>query len=311
MKFDATGDGRRPDVALRIENRPGWEGLPVPPSWEPFSPSMTWSQGLKNGHCIWPGFAAATLDEALHHLVNERTMHLSYSVGPARHVAQIEGSVPAELIGGPWQVAPASHLFAYELRWPLLRPGRNLPQRIGRAEDSLLWCDVYCCHSYFVLERDWYGGAIRLGVGGANSYECIAAWLAIGDWIRERLRGLKPGFRVPRKVSLPISRPLRKRAATPEFLSNEVIRAAVRDAHQVEMQAGKYLLRGRGHEPRVCLDRRLAQVLRGQNLPSIGFSGLRADEYPRRIFERAARALADEHGRDILVVVGNQVRLAE
>lgn len=298
-------------AAMRIENRPGWEGLPVASSWEPFVPELCYSVRLKERLGIPRDFATPHFDQALRRLLRERLFQVSYLVVPAQRVAELEQNVPPDLLWGPWQVAPAGHLFASELCWPLLRPGRNQPERIRKVKSSGLWFDSYCCHAFFALERDEYGRVIRLRVGGANSAECVATWLAVSDWIRARLRELQPGFRVPRRVSLPGTLPPRKRPKSPAFLRNERVRAALRAALEVEAKMAEFQLHGRGHEPRVSLDRRMARVARGLQLPVVTFVALRSDEYPRRVFERAGRALAAEHGREIISIQGSRVTLAD
>jgi hypothetical protein len=72
----------------------------------------------------------------------------------------------------------------------------------------------------------------------------------------------------------------------------ELIRTQVLVAVEAESRIASFNLSGRGHEPRVTLNRRLAAVLRGQNIPSVYISGFGANShYPRRIFLRAEKSI--------------------
>ena len=73
---------------------------------------------------------------------------------------------------------------------------------------------------------------------------------------------------------------------------NSLIREAlVRAAHK-ESSLEPFNLWGRGHEPRVTVNPRLAAIIRGLDLPSVRISGYGANvHYPLRVFKRAARAL--------------------
>lgn len=73
---------------------------------------------------------------------------------------------------------------------------------------------------------------------------------------------------------------------------NDAIRAAVLGASSLEEKKAPFQLFGRGHEPRVTLDRRLAAALRGVTIPSVNISGYGANNYyPRRVFITAVRIL--------------------
>lgn len=69
---------------------------------------------------------------------------------------------------------------------------------------------------------------------------------------------------------------------------NAAIREFVLVAVAHEREAGDFRLHGRGHEPRVTLDRSMARILRGLDIPRVTISGFGANNhYPRRVFERA------------------------
>jgi hypothetical protein len=70
----------------------------------------------------------------------------------------------------------------------------------------------------------------------------------------------------------------------------ELVRTQVQIAVVEESRIASFKLSGRGHEPRVTLNRRLAGVLRGQNIPSVYISGFGANShYPLRVFQRAEK----------------------
>lgn len=72
----------------------------------------------------------------------------------------------------------------------------------------------------------------------------------------------------------------------------ELVRTWLQIAAIEEARIAPFNLSGRGHEPRVTLDRRLAAVLRETDLPFVCISGYGANYYyPRRVFERAQRQL--------------------
>jgi hypothetical protein len=72
----------------------------------------------------------------------------------------------------------------------------------------------------------------------------------------------------------------------------DLIRAQVQVAIEEESRIASFNLSGRGHEPRVTLNRRLAAVLRGQNIPSVYISGFGANShYPLRVFLKAAQSI--------------------
>lgn len=73
----------------------------------------------------------------------------------------------------------------------------------------------------------------------------------------------------------------------------ELVRVHLRIAVLEEMNISAFNLSGRGHEPRVILDRRLAGILRGAELPFVYISGYGANfHYPLRVFVRAHASLA-------------------
>jgi hypothetical protein len=68
---------------------------------------------------------------------------------------------------------------------------------------------------------------------------------------------------------------------------NDVIRAAFLEAKTKE--APPFRLKGRGHEPRVLLNRSTAAILRGVDLPRVAKPGYGAKfYYPYRLVRRAA-----------------------
>lgn len=78
---------------------------------------------------------------------------------------------------------------------------------------------------------------------------------------------------------------------------NDAIRAAVLRASSLEAKREPFRLFGRGHEPRVTLDRRLAAALRGVAIPCVSISGYGANYfYPQRVFRTAVRLLKKSLG---------------
>jgi flavodoxin len=72
----------------------------------------------------------------------------------------------------------------------------------------------------------------------------------------------------------------------------KIIREELIDAVKEEEAIEPFNLWGRGHEPRVKLDRQLAAILRGLNLPRVEISGYGANYYyPKRIFTTAQKRL--------------------
>jgi len=72
----------------------------------------------------------------------------------------------------------------------------------------------------------------------------------------------------------------------------ELVRTQLQIAVAAESRISSFNLSGRGHEPRVTLNRRLAGVLRGQNIPSVYISGFGANShYPLRVFQRAEKSI--------------------
>ncbi|SMC82987.1 hypothetical protein [Polynucleobacter kasalickyi] len=72
----------------------------------------------------------------------------------------------------------------------------------------------------------------------------------------------------------------------------ELIRTQVLIAVAEELRIDSFNLSGNGHEPRVTLNRRLAAVLKGQNIPSVYISGFGTNRhYPLRVFLRAEKSI--------------------
>ena len=86
---------------------------------------------------------------------------------------------------------------------------------------------------------------------------------------------------------------------------NFAIRLAVAEAVKQEAKKKPFNLFGRGHEPRVTLDRRLATILRGQDIPRIHISGYGANYYyPRRVLETASELVEVRLGVSLIAFVG-------
>jgi hypothetical protein len=87
---------------------------------------------------------------------------------------------------------------------------------------------------------------------------------------------------------------------------NKAIRVAVAEAAKRELKKRPFNLFGRGHESRVTLDRRLATILRGQDIPRIYISGYGANyRYPRRVLEAAAELIEAQLGVSLIAFVGD------
>ena len=79
--------------------------------------------------------------------------------------------------------------------------------------------------------------------------------------------------------------------------ANDRVRQALLAASELEAAERPFQLSGRGHEPRVTLDVRLAQVVRSLGLPRVEISGFGANKhYPERVFARAAADLRRQLG---------------
>ncbi|MBZ2178822.1 MAG: hypothetical protein K7J47_14050 [Acidobacteria bacterium] len=62
-------------------------------------------------------------------------------------------------------------------------------------------------------------------------------------------------------------------------------------------------LKGRGHDPRVTLDTRMAGILRGEDIPNIDIPGLSGGRYfPREVFAAAHESLKNAIGSPVLSV---------
>lgn len=90
---------------------------------------------------------------------------------------------------------------------------------------------------------------------------------------------------------------------------NDAIRHEVTEAARIEALL-PFNLSGRGHEPRVTLDRSLAAILRAVALPKVYISGFGANfYYPRRVFRRAARELSRKLGSSPIAFDNSQSRI--
>ena len=104
------------------------------------------------------------------------------------------------------------------------------------------------------------------------------------------------------QVCLPVSR-LRRRLGQRERLQNAAIRKAVLKAAAQERRKAAFNLFGRGYEPRVTLDRSVAAILRGLDVPRVFIGGYGANYfYPRRVFLTAMRSLKRKFGRSPIAV---------
>ena len=78
---------------------------------------------------------------------------------------------------------------------------------------------------------------------------------------------------------------------------HSLIRDAVTSAAKLEAEMCDFRLSGRGHEPRVTLDRKMAGILKQCAIPRVTISGFGANNfYPKRVFERAKAALVKRLG---------------
>ncbi len=78
---------------------------------------------------------------------------------------------------------------------------------------------------------------------------------------------------------------------------NQAIREALLEAANVEQAKSLFVLNGRGHEPRLTVDRRLAGVLRNVSIPHTWIAGYGANtHYPTRVFELAVQILRKRLG---------------
>lgn len=76
------------------------------------------------------------------------------------------------------------------------------------------------------------------------------------------------------------------------------IRAVLKEAHSIEWKIAPFNLFGRGHEPRVVLDRTVAAIVRSAHLSRECIAGYGAKyRYSRRAFNRALHML-QQAGQD-------------
>jgi hypothetical protein len=95
----------------------------------------------------------------------------------------------------------------------------------------------------------------------------------------------------------------KRRATMRERLENTAIRKAVLRAAAYERRKAGFNLFGRGYEPRITLDRSVAAILRGLDVPRVFISGYGANYfYPRRVFLTAMRSLKRKFGRSPIAV---------
>ena len=95
----------------------------------------------------------------------------------------------------------------------------------------------------------------------------------------------------------------KKRVSMKARLENAAIRKAVLKAAAQERRKAAFNLFGRGYEPRITLDRSVAAILRGLDVPRIFISGYGANYfYPRRVFVTATKILKKTLHRSPIVV---------
>ena len=95
----------------------------------------------------------------------------------------------------------------------------------------------------------------------------------------------------------------KKRVSMKARLENAAIRKAVLKAAAQERRKAAFDLFGRGYEPRITLDRSVAAILRGLDVPRIFISGYGANYfYPRRVFVTATKILKKTLHRSPIVV---------
>ena len=87
---------------------------------------------------------------------------------------------------------------------------------------------------------------------------------------------------------------------------NDAIRLALLEAVSIETLKSPFRLFGRGHEPRVTLDRKLAAALRGVSIPCVNISGYGANNfYPYRVFITAVGLLNESLGWSPIAFLGS------
>jgi hypothetical protein len=92
------------------------------------------------------------------------------------------------------------------------------------------------------------------------------------------------------------------RCPTPADVNAEIRRALLKAA-RAEADRAPFSLSGRGHEPRITLDPRMAAVVRSLDLPHVKISGYGANKhYPLRVFKRAAAHVKKRLGWSALKV---------
>jgi len=87
-------------------------------------------------------------------------------------------------------------------------------------------------------------------------------------------------------------------------------RMLIRDAFlkAMQLEKGPFNLKGRGHEPRVTLDKQVAAILRGVDLPRLYISGYGANfYYPARLIARAAELLLKDKADLVLANYQNSI----
>lgn len=90
--------------------------------------------------------------------------------------------------------------------------------------------------------------------------------------------------------------------------AKDTLRKALLKAVSVEESGAPFELSGRGHEPRVTLDRQLAAILRSIDLPRVHISGFGANNfYPRRVFQTAQLIIGDGQEQPRICFYGDSV----
>ncbi len=277
---------------IQAQEYVSWLGFPEVPSWAPFSPVLEVSP--QPGIHMWArqqavqSFQTGSLAQAVAFLATE-SIPLVYRALP---------QLPASPEGGVLVVT-------HELDWPILRPSNCRPKKIREHSGSTLWCKRRERFGYFTLKAAAPGQPMHLAVGGVSAEDCIRSWLTVSAWIRTLLRIQFPARRVPKEVVVPDGVLRMPGQTSRDRRRNKRIREVLLQAAEFEGKKAAFELSGRGHEPRVSLDVRLAAIVRGVELPSVYISGFGANNfYPLRVFKRAAAKLKREFGRPILVCNG-------
>ena len=267
------------------EDLVSWHAFPEVPQWRSFVPQLVfrlaWERPSMSSDDVIRVFETDSLVEALG--------ILDEPIGCRVHYL----AVPRD--------AQRGRRVAYELSIGISDPYKAKPRRLRDPSDSVLWCQAHQGHAYFALIKRAPRGEIELVVGGDTPEDCHEIWATVCAWIRTLYR-----IRFPRTQSLKhMDYPLKTRAEMRRSKQafNRRICEILESAEKAERKLRPFQITGRGHEPRISLDRELATALRGANLHRYTTSGYGSKSYyPLRVFERAAQVLHAEFGRPVVDV---------